>query len=542
MSRDASGQYFLYGPKNPVQPNTIIETEWANPTLDDVAAALTDSLSRSGKGGMAAPLAMGGFRITALAAAIQAADAPRADQVRDSALLLINGAASDATGNFYTGSTALTAPPVYGTFYVFTADKDNTGAMTLAVNGNSPLPILVNGSPAPAGVIRTSAIVEVMFQSGAWRLVNSAGATSTINSVSSDDVDVISVTNNPALALATLNIHKNIPLGLVKLDGSAKVPIAQMPFTALDYIGMWNAGPGTNPAAALDGQFYLIVGAGNLTLFRFNVGTNTYVAQVTACVVGDQIVYNTVNTAAQPIGWYYSPAAIVPVLAANVSVVPTPTIPGATAQSWFNNADPIIAGKVNKAGDTLTGPLLQPAAPATGPALANKQYVDDQIGLLPTSVASVNGRSGAVVLLDTDVTGALGYTPANKAGDAFTGPISAPTVNAGDFVATGFVNAKGYIQDEFIVTLAGTEIDFTNGQSQIITLAAPVTITAINNVPVGSMLRLVLIGTTNTVTWPATVKWPAPGVAPSLAAGSLDKAIVVLEWDGTDFLASSSVY
>jgi hypothetical protein len=59
MSRDASGQFNL-APGNPVITGTIIETQWANPTLADIAAGLTDSLSRSGKGGMNAPLAMGG--------------------------------------------------------------------------------------------------------------------------------------------------------------------------------------------------------------------------------------------------------------------------------------------------------------------------------------------------------------------------------------------------------------------------------------------------------------------------------------------------
>ena len=53
MPRNVSGTYSL--PLPPVVPNTTIATAWANPTLDDIAAALTDSLSRSGNGGMSAP-------------------------------------------------------------------------------------------------------------------------------------------------------------------------------------------------------------------------------------------------------------------------------------------------------------------------------------------------------------------------------------------------------------------------------------------------------------------------------------------------------
>jgi hypothetical protein len=54
MPRDAAGNYTL-PPGNPVIPHEIIETDWANPTMDDIAAALTDSLSRTGSGGMMVP-------------------------------------------------------------------------------------------------------------------------------------------------------------------------------------------------------------------------------------------------------------------------------------------------------------------------------------------------------------------------------------------------------------------------------------------------------------------------------------------------------
>jgi hypothetical protein len=54
MPRNASGTYSL--PLPPVQPDTTIESTWANSTNDDMAQAMTDSLSRTGQGGMTAPL------------------------------------------------------------------------------------------------------------------------------------------------------------------------------------------------------------------------------------------------------------------------------------------------------------------------------------------------------------------------------------------------------------------------------------------------------------------------------------------------------
>lgn len=55
MSRNASGTYSLPA-GNPVVTATIISSTWANTTLSDLATEMTDSLDRSGKGGMLAPL------------------------------------------------------------------------------------------------------------------------------------------------------------------------------------------------------------------------------------------------------------------------------------------------------------------------------------------------------------------------------------------------------------------------------------------------------------------------------------------------------
>lgn len=53
MSRNSSGTYTL-PTGNPVVSGTVITSTWANDTMGDIASALTDSLSRSGKGGMSA--------------------------------------------------------------------------------------------------------------------------------------------------------------------------------------------------------------------------------------------------------------------------------------------------------------------------------------------------------------------------------------------------------------------------------------------------------------------------------------------------------
>ena len=54
MPRDSSGKYSLVS-GNPVQSGEVISSSWANNTMDDISVALTDSLDRSGRGGMLAP-------------------------------------------------------------------------------------------------------------------------------------------------------------------------------------------------------------------------------------------------------------------------------------------------------------------------------------------------------------------------------------------------------------------------------------------------------------------------------------------------------
>jgi hypothetical protein len=55
MARNASGAYTLPS-GNPVVTDTTVTSTWANATMTDVATEMTASLSRTGKGGMLAPL------------------------------------------------------------------------------------------------------------------------------------------------------------------------------------------------------------------------------------------------------------------------------------------------------------------------------------------------------------------------------------------------------------------------------------------------------------------------------------------------------
>jgi len=79
-------------------------------------------------------------------------------------------------------------------------------------------------------------------------------------------------------------------------------------------------------------------------------------------------------------------------------------------------------------------------------------------GGVSSGVLTFNARTGAVTLLSADVTGALGYTPVNKAGDTMSGTLTVPTltsttaINGVDETLTGTLNITGSQVDHEVLT------------------------------------------------------------------------------------------
>lgn len=533
MSRASNGNYALPA-GNPVIPSTVIESAWANNTLNDLAEAMTDSLSRTGKGVMQADLVMGGYKVSGVAAATESADAPTALQIRNMAFSWLFPVSSDVGGNVYAGTAILPDAPVAGTGFLFFADKTNTSStITLSVNGGAALPLLVNGAPPAVGLVLPGTVLSVMFYANTYRVLGGiSGDNLGISSLVSSDPAVISGTLvNKVL---TVIPHTNVANGMAKLGPDGLLPISIIPSTGLKYIGNWNAAPGTNPApAATTGDFYLISTGGTLTLYRSSTPP-AFTPQATVVAPNDQIIWQTPGTVNQPQGWYYQPGAA-SVVATNVGMTATPAFPTATnAQAWMNQVDPYLGTLLPKSGGTMTGQLILNGAPSTALTAANRQYVDDAVAGVPTGVETFNTRSGDVVLTDTDVTDALGYVPVDPAGGTFTGPVT----------GTNFYS-KGFIQTPYAANITGAmALDVANGQSQQLTCTGATSIASISNVAQGNIIRLVFKQTdVGAITsWPANVRWPTPGTVPDLAAGASKKAIVVFESDGSHLLGNVAVY
>lgn len=80
MSYNGSGTFSLVA-GNPVVTGTTISSTWANNTLNDIATGLSTAITKDGQTTPTANIPMGGYKITNLAAATLASDAPRYDQV-----------------------------------------------------------------------------------------------------------------------------------------------------------------------------------------------------------------------------------------------------------------------------------------------------------------------------------------------------------------------------------------------------------------------------------------------------------------------------
>jgi hypothetical protein len=146
-------------------------------------------------------------------------------------------------------------------------------------------------------------------------------------------------------------------------------------------------------------------------------------------------------------------------------------LPGGDLDVWGDetnaNWDALDGLILPLSGGTLTGPLILAADPVVALGAASKQYVDAH------GVTTFNGRAGAVTLAQGDITGALGYTPVNKAGDTMTGPL---VLAADPAVALGSAT-KQYVDAHGVTTF--------NGRAGAVTLSLA-DVTGVGGAPLAS--------------------------------------------------------
>lgn len=137
MSRNGSGTYTLPA-GNPVVSGTTISSTWSNTTLNNIAAALTDSLAADGQTTATGNLKMGANRITGLADGIADTDAATYGQLTSAVSGLGTMSTQDAdavsiTGGAINGTTIGATTASTGAFTNFSASGTATFSSTGAV-------------------------------------------------------------------------------------------------------------------------------------------------------------------------------------------------------------------------------------------------------------------------------------------------------------------------------------------------------------------------------------------------------------------------
>jgi len=137
MSRNGSGTYTLPS-GNPVVSGTLIEATWANSTLSDIASALTDSLSRSGQGGMTAALRLfdGTSSVPGLAWGSETTTGWYRAGAGDMRLVVTGSEVMKylATGVTVTGTIGVSGAATLSSTLAVTGTTTLTGAATLTAN------------------------------------------------------------------------------------------------------------------------------------------------------------------------------------------------------------------------------------------------------------------------------------------------------------------------------------------------------------------------------------------------------------------------
>ena len=168
MPRDGGGTYTLPA-GNPVIPGTIIETTWANPTMSDIGAALTDSLSRTGSGGMLVPFqnADGSVSLPGITWSNQQNMGfyrPNLDEMRVSVAAVDKARwTSDANDpmDIFVGGMWVAVLNEGGS-YALTGDWDFSGANSFI----GPNPFIISGADAAMSIRETGGTAD----EGVWNL------------------------------------------------------------------------------------------------------------------------------------------------------------------------------------------------------------------------------------------------------------------------------------------------------------------------------------------------------------------------------------
>lgn len=180
MPYNGTGTYNpVASPDFPAVPATTIRSSQYNSQIQDMASALSLSLTRDGQSVATGDIPLGNHGITGLRAAAARGEAPNAGQIQDGTLHLLTG---------LVGVDAITAlAPLDLTAYavgqriVFIPVGANTGDVTLNIGGLGARSVTADGTAQlPAGTLKAGVVFEAWYDGATWQL---GGLASMLNAI-----------------------------------------------------------------------------------------------------------------------------------------------------------------------------------------------------------------------------------------------------------------------------------------------------------------------------------------------------------------------
>lgn len=179
MPRNGSGVYNLPPGINPVVTQTLITSNWANTTLNDLAAAVTQSIARDGQTTITANLPMNGFRHTGVGNPTARNQYATLSMVQDAGHVRLTDVlgTNAITGNLPGNPTAL----VVGQIVELIPASANSGPVTLNIGGMGAYPVRTNsGNELGSGNLQAGQPYLLMFNGVSWLIITSGAETPVI--------------------------------------------------------------------------------------------------------------------------------------------------------------------------------------------------------------------------------------------------------------------------------------------------------------------------------------------------------------------------
>ena len=163
MAFNGSGTFTIDTAGNPVESDTDISPTVHNNTMDEIAAGLTNCITKDGQTTITQNIPFNNKRITGLQAGASATDAANLQNVMANTGKYVGTVGGTVDAITLTPSPALTNYTT-GTEMIFVAAGANTGAVTVNVSSLGAKAITKNGTTAlSAGDIPSGAVIRIIY-------------------------------------------------------------------------------------------------------------------------------------------------------------------------------------------------------------------------------------------------------------------------------------------------------------------------------------------------------------------------------------------